>query len=1426
MSTFSKTENANAAKPFSLVDFAILPGSQQLVGREDSLTELGISLKKNIDKDASMLLLEGEGGVGKTAFANQLMHDLRTEFHFSIYGKFHNTPSKVPYMALKQCLHHWLDQLLLLEDEVFERLKDNVRQALHPHEYVLTSVLEELELLLGKKKEVPYLKDDPQKERLRFTYFFYKFLFAVHQSGLNTLIFLDDLQWSDMATLHLVHDLLKTYQIPGFMLIGAYRPDSEEGVKQKINKLKQLSQVRHHVLQPLGTQDLQKLIPAEWNLKDDEMKAFKEYLVLESGGKPFDALQLLSLIVQHKLVSDRADNSMMIRWNKLPRYKHDERSVRLIMKEILELSLNSIRLLQMASCIGFYFSCERLKQLALVDEAIFDLSIQELIAHKMIIIQQEYCYFVHDHYYSAAQMLLPLEEKKRYHAEISRYLMGQGALEPHHPEFFFCINHLNLTDTDTTVLPPLQIAALNLAAGDLAKKKSAFDKSLEYYRVAEKWLLRPETSDHQAEVFLPFKIQAENNTPAPANVQRLLNICQLGIAECEFLLQNFLVSNKLLNDIIEQVDDSMMKLKAYTIKMKICVACLNLKDAPLMLKDGMGITEALLKSYQISLPQNDAEFERFMKDAYDELLSLIPEKNIDKLVNYKMSEDQEFIDLINLVVHSLPIIFFVNIQKSKYLAIRSMILCLQHGFASSTPALFASSIWTLASLGNDLEFSYQVGMLGIRLVEKSPYSMNRHMVYHLATLNFYNWKHHYRESSARLDEAVAYSLSLGDHNYALFCYTNARILDIFRGLPLQQHILQLKQHKSELLHIHFVGKSHVEFVRYMSGQKAGLVEGKFRFSKILKQQVSENFNGMYHFNFVKELLYMYAGNYQKALEAGQVCEKHRMLYEGLPIGNEHDFYFAIILCMKAEESGVLDDTSRTHVEERLAEMKRLANLGSGNYLHKQKMMEAELARFEKHCFEVVSLYDDAIDEALRQEFIHLAALSAERCGSYLLRHKKQRLAESYLHDAYQYYEKWGAKAKMQLLEQKFPSVFFRRAHHTFHNENLTDTHDTLRWELVQSAIQLSQELYVNDLIKKVLEISREQTQAMHASFLLKQPFSWQLVARLDNEGFSMLHRNLPISSKVSPQKTLYDCLKLNEICYVPYLTERHELYDVTYFKDKEVSSFMVVPFERHKEVLGLIYLENLNPQLVDKLNLLPWFELLRIQTGIALSNAQLFENQQVLNQEIRKQEKKRLEAIVETQEKERKRVAAELHDHLGQMLALVKLNFSRLEDSLVGQFKLYEESCQILDESCGELRRIAHDMMPPDLEKRELTDILDDLFRKYLPGSGLTYRFHAFDLPAVLPLVVKLNLYRMTQEIIHNIIKHAQARHVTIELNEMDGRLHLMIADDGKGFDTQFKTDGIGLRNLHSRVSMLNGRLDIDSGLSRGSVFHIHIPIT
>ena len=280
-----------------------------------------------------------------------------------------------------------------------------------------------------------------------------------------------------------------------------------------------------------------------------------------------------------------------------------------------------------------------------------------------------------------------------------------------------------------------------------------------------------------------------------------------------------------------------------------------------------------------------------------------------------------------------------------------------------------------------------------------------------------------------------------------------------------------------------------------------------------------------------------------------------------------------------------------------------------------------------------------------------------------------------------------------------------------------------------------------------------------------------------------------------------------------------------YYDKRKVKLAIGIPVMHHHELIALVYLEKRSYSRTTAEEQMQVMETIAAQAGISLANAIMYEDLQRLNLELQQQEQRRVEAIIETQEKERKRVAEELHDNLGQMLSLVKLNFSRLDEQIEGDKKLYYQTSEFLDESCVELRKIAHNIMPPDFERKNLVEIIEGLLRKQVTASGLAYQFDHYQVSDAIPLAVKFNLYRVVQEILNNIFKHAQASKISLQLIGNEEGLDMMVEDNGKGFDVNSSSAGIGLQNIYSRINLLKGSVEVDSSLQRGTIYNIHLPL-
>ena len=215
---------------------------------------------------------------------------------------------------------------------------------------------------------------------------------------------------------------------------------------------------------------------------------------------------------------------------------------------------------------------------------------------------------------------------------------------------------------------------------------------------------------------------------------------------------------------------------------------------------------------------------------------------------------------------------------------------------------------------------------------------------------------------------------------------------------------------------------------------------------------------------------------------------------------------------------------------------------------------------------------------------------------------------------------------------------------------------------------------------------------------------------------------------------------------------------------------------------------------------------------------QLKKNQQVVA----------FKSMMEGEEKERIRLAKDLHDGLGGMLSSVKLHFSKIgtENQPLQQSDDFRKAIELLDVTSSEARKISHNLMPGALVKFGLIDALNDFCNNIAGSHSFAVEFQSYGLDNRLPEDQEIMIYRIVQELVNNVVKHAKATEVIVQLMVSDNVLHITVEDNGVGFEPEkTKNPGIGMNNIRSRIDYLNGDLTIDSQPGVGTTISMKIPI-
>lgn len=224
-------------------------------------------------------------------------------------------------------------------------------------------------------------------------------------------------------------------------------------------------------------------------------------------------------------------------------------------------------------------------------------------------------------------------------------------------------------------------------------------------------------------------------------------------------------------------------------------------------------------------------------------------------------------------------------------------------------------------------------------------------------------------------------------------------------------------------------------------------------------------------------------------------------------------------------------------------------------------------------------------------------------------------------------------------------------------------------------------------------------------------------------------------------------------------------------------------------------------------------------TSLYTSRTKL-KQQQLLNEEIQRQEALRLRAVIESQEQERRRIAAELHDGLGQVLSAARVNLASAKGA-----EEIKNSLELIDKSCKDLREISHDMMPAALSKGGIVPAVEEMIARINSAGKTHFDLDAEGMTQRLPKETEVHLFRIIQELVNNIIKYAEASEASIQLIREGSDVTVMVEDNGKGFEKKKLEQGTGngWYNILSRLKLMNGEIEVDARPGSGAVFSIHL---
>ncbi|MEG4212923.1 AAA family ATPase [Microcoleus sp. S13_B4] len=1210
---------------------------QKLYGREEEVAVLMEAFERTSLGTTEMMLVSGYSGIGKSCLVNEVHKPVAAKRGYFIAGKFDQFKRNIPYASLIQAFQSLLRQLLTEDSEKLAVWKEKILTALSQNGSLIINVIPELELIVGHQPEVPQLSS--YESQNRFNRVFQQFFKVFCQPEHPLVLFLDDLQWADSASLKLIQLLMSDRDSQYLLTIGAYRDNEVNPAHPLIQTLEKIREsgaaINNITVKPLQLNHVRQLIADTLNESPEasRIKSFSELLFNKTQGNPFFLTQLLKVLDSEQLLT--YDTFIGIWQWEIELIQTigiaNCNIVELIAKNILKLPASTQKVLKLAACIGSTFN---LSVLAIVNEEsesvtasglwpalqsglILPLSgnykiplvFQQEELSELILSDSRVDYkFLHDRVQQAAYSLITESDRKSTHLSIGKLLLQNTSPEDRKENIFALVNQLNFsTDLIVGQVEKDELAFLNLIAGQKAKAATAYEAAARYLNIGLE-LLAANSWQSQYELTLNIHVEA---------------------VETEFLNTNFKHSELLADAVLKEAKTLLDKVKVYELKIQSYVAQNQLIKA---IDTGWEILEMLGVSPKLLVAGNASVKLPSLTD-----LENVPEMNApDKLAAMRL-----------LMTISAP----ASIAKPEMvlqIVLTQINLCLENGH--SALAAYAYSIYGLllcAALG-DLEAGYYSGQIALKLLEQFNAKELTAKVYTLFNVTIRHWKEHARETIDALQFGVQSGLDTGDVEYAGYCALNscAHIFLIGNYLESvesrQAHYLDLLLKLKQEFGIYYV-KIWRQLVLNLfrpTADKCCLIGESFDEVEMLPiLETANNQISLFAAYLAKAILSYLFKEFAAAIENASIAEKYKASAPGHMTVAVHNFYYSLALLAQYPDVRAPAESGReSEQQEALAivelnqeKMKGWAYHAPANYQHKYELVEAEIARVKGQNWEAMEYYDLAIAGAKKQGYVQEEALAYELAAEFYLGASREEIGQTYMASAYYGYARWGAKTKVADLESRYPPLLslisaannasFER---TTSTETTTFTHNTignsfLDLATVMKASQvLASEVVLSKLLEKLLKILMENAGAQSGFLILAKNGDLLIEASGSVERDRIIvQQSLPIAFSQDLPLSLINYVVRTKRDVVLDDAGRDELFkNDIYIVKNNTKSILCTPIINQGTLIAVLYLENNMAVGVFTAERQEVLKLLSTQAAISLENAFLYKNLSAANEKL------------------------------------------------------------------------------------------------------------------------------------------------------------------------------------------------------------------
>ncbi|MFV0340387.1 MAG: AAA family ATPase [Parachlamydiaceae bacterium] len=1212
--------------------------SQKIYGREKQIEKIMGAFQAVCEGSTELFLLSGYPGIGKTSIVNEIQRPILERRGFFVRGKFDQYKANIPYSAFIEAFQDLIQQVLTENDDTITMWRERIKAALGINANVIMDMIPELRYIIGEIPPTPGF--DEQEAQNRFNFFFQRFisLYASKESPL--IIFLDDLQWVDSASLQLFELILTTLKTEGLFLIGAYRSNevtplhplitATERIKRSGGKIEEVEVV------PLTKHDSLRLISDSLHLTEEACKPLCAVVYEKTRGNPFFINQFLTYLYEEDLLYVDKDSNMWS-WNleKIHELEVSDNVVELLILKLKKCSHEAQEVLEIAACIGNNFDVRLIAKIMEQPLNFVSTKLLEPIQEGLIlpsdelqsflwIDPEEYknnhqatkspsqaFHFLHDKVQQAAYQLMDHEKRKRTHYKIGLVLLKKHKdeqLEDHIFEVMAQLNHA--ADLIVETKEREDYAKMNLMAAEKAMRTVAYATALDFIKVGIAFLPKEHFEKH-------YDLTKE---------------LYLYAAEANYLLFNFDEASRLFEQILQFARSDKEKISVCTLKVKLYISSANYKEAIKWARTG-------LKLLNIDIPQSHLKL-HVIKQFIILKFNLLG-KEIENLASLPIIQDESEIQIMKLLYLLVTPAYLTSKDFFAFVVLKGLNMTLKYGNAPMTSYLYASYGIILNAIFEDFKGSFDYGKLALELTQKFENHEYVPATKFLVGTFLNPTQRHLRTSIDILQTGYELGTSRGDFISAVFCQgmmVTDKYLTAFNIETLMKEINECLEYVSRI-------KSHNRGYVFNALKQASLaLQGKtynpstmqsddFNEEAFFQMLRDNNFLITLYFSytFKMQICYLFE-NYELAIEIGKKTDELTFCVMGQPMRLENDFYYGLSLAANY----VLKDRStqkayRKKLSKLLKRLRTWAKAVPENYWHKYLTLRAEVARIDGDKELAVECYDEAISSAKTNTYAQNEGIACELFAKFYLSQNRSHIAKQYLIDAHYAFYLWGATAKMEQIAVKYKDILQYYNPNEFKQYKIANGYENLMestqgenaldlMAVVKATQTLSGEIVLNRLIDQLMHIVVEIAGAQKGALILEKNNALIFEAEYDPElSENTIRSEVQFKEKKEriPISVVNYVLRTKESIVIDEATLHPLFANDTYIVKNRVQSILCIPLEHQGKMIGLLYLENnlttraFTPTHEEVL------KLLTAQIATSIENSLLYSQQTELSNELK-----------------------------------------------------------------------------------------------------------------------------------------------------------------------------------------------------------------